>query len=137
MKKHGQFLVYDWTSVKDIKYDSGFFSGTMISKNGYSHTRSIKVNGDNYIIIEDIIIGDGETCKCIFNTPCIVRVVNNGFELIDEGNIKAKVKTEGSIEIDKAYRSLYYLKKEEINRVTVSKLIVNGKCMFRFEIQLD
>jgi len=136
MKKHGPFLVYDWTSVKDIKHDSRFFCGTMISKNGYSHMRSIKVNGSNYII-EDKVYGEGKTCECIFNTPCSVRIVDDGFELTDDGNIKATVKTAGSIEVNRVYRSLYYLKKEEINRITVSKLIEDRNCTFRFEIQLD
>jgi len=35
MKKHGPFLIYDWTEARDIEFNKGYFRGTMVSKNGY------------------------------------------------------------------------------------------------------
>ncbi len=40
MKKHGPFLIYDWTKcAKEQTMITNVCEGTMISKNGYKHTR--------------------------------------------------------------------------------------------------
>jgi len=46
------------------------------------------------------------------------------------------VKTEGDISIIESYRSLYYLRKEKINRVQVTQEVNNGICNAKFEITL-
>lgn len=135
MKKQGPFLVYDWSSAQNVEYSDTHFKGTMTSKNGYIHTRSIKSTREGYLI-EDEVVGDGEKCHINFHTPCKVRVIDNAFELISNNEVIAIITTDGKIEITNAYRSLYYLKKEEINRVTVSKTIQNKKSYLHFEIKL-
>jgi len=135
MKKHGVFLIYDWTSSRNIKYNSDSFTGTMISKNGYEHTRSIKKVDYGYVITDEII-GSGQFCEFYFHTPCDVKLVSSGFELLDEGKVICAVSVHGgNIEIKKTYRSLYYLKKEKINCVLVNADINNKKCSMQFDIR--
>ncbi|NLI74767.1 MAG: hypothetical protein GX369_08410 [Euryarchaeota archaeon] len=135
MNRYGPFLVYDWSSAENIKFDGTSFSGTMISKNGYKHTRKIKKTDTGYLI-EDNISGNGKKCSFNFHTPYTVKTTNTGFKIIDNGKTLATVKTKGAIEVKKAYRSLYYLKKEEINKISVSSKIVNSRCNMRFVIIL-
>lgn len=135
MKKHGPFLIYDWTSAKDVKQNTERFTGTMVSKNGYKHTRTITKTEHGYFV-EDEVIGGGESCEFNFHTPYQVRITPKGFDLLDEGKIICNVATTGSVEVGKAYRSLYYLKKEEINCVSVKCNTNNNKCSMRFDIRL-
>ncbi|MDK2946239.1 MAG: hypothetical protein PWQ85_1015 [Geotoga sp.] len=135
MKKYGPFLVYDWSISKKVQFDNISFKGTMISKNGYSHTRKIKMTKKGYLI-EDFVKGYGKECKFYFHTPFEVRIVNDGFELLEKDKVIAKVKTTGNIEVKKAYRSLYYLKKDLIKKVSVSKPIINKQCNAKFVIEL-
>ncbi|NLL01115.1 MAG: hypothetical protein GX271_10705, partial [Clostridiales bacterium] len=79
MNKHGPFLIYDWTKVKDIDFNGDYFKGTMISKNGYVHRREIKRSSNGYII-EDIPQGDFESFKVLLHTPC--RIEKKNMELI-------------------------------------------------------
>ena len=136
MNKRGAFLVYDWTSRKNIKYDANVFSGTMVSRNGYSHKRQIFKTEWGYKI-EDVVNGKGEYCEFYFHTPCEVRVVPGGFELLWEGKTICTIRnSDGDIEVKKAYRSLYYLQKEEINCVVIRCNINDKKCIMNFNIVL-
>ncbi|WP_164667658.1 heparinase II/III domain-containing protein [Virgibacillus doumboii] len=135
MKKREPFLIYDWTKRENIIHDNGSFTGTMISRNGYGHTRKIKKLANCYLI-SDEVVGDADYCEFNFHTPCEVRINDTGFVLYNEGKIICKVKTIGNVEIDKNYRSLYYLKKEEINRVTVRANMNEKICNIKFDIEL-
>lgn len=135
MKKHGPFLIYDWTSSIDIEHNEDYFCGTMVSKNGYKHKRRIE-KIDNGFIIKDIVYSEGERCEFNFHTPYEVRVNKNGFEIIDDEVVLATVNTDSKIELKKTYRSLYYLIKQEITNVSVIKKIENKKCNIFFDIQL-
>jgi len=136
MNKKGAFLVTDWTKRKKISFKNNSFTGTMRSKNGYEHTRSIKKN-DNGYSITDSVTGDDKYCEFYFHTPCEVKVIETGFELYDDEQLICKVKAEGSIEVKKAYRSLYYLKKEEINCISVRHAFVERKREVEFNIELN
>lgn len=122
MKKYGPFLVYDWTHANDIEFNSNKFRGTMISKNGYSHTREISKNRNSYII-EDVVVGNFKNIEVLFNTPCEIVRKEYGLDLIQGGASIAKIITDDEIEIRESYRSLYYMKKEKINQIVIKKSI--------------
>ena len=132
MNKHDPFLIYDWTKVKGVEFNGDYFKGTMISKNGYVHRREIKRSSNGYII-EDITQGDFESFKVLLHTPCRIEKKEYGVDLIHEGNLIAKIITENHIELAESFRSLYYLKKEKINRVIISQSI---KSSVKIEITL-
>ena len=75
MKKHGPFLIYDWTSATEVEFDENHFRGTMKSKNGYSHTRVINKDSGGYSI-EDHGLGDVENYEVLFHTPCEIEKMN-------------------------------------------------------------
>ena len=135
MNKRGAFLVTDWTEKEKAICTDSEFIGKMKSKNGYSHER--KINGvKNGYVIEDVVVGVGESCDFIFHTPCDVRVNEDGFILsINDCDISLE-KIEGDITITQSYRSLYYLKREKTNRIIVTRRIDNKKCNSRLEITL-
>lgn len=135
MNKKGAFLITDWTKRKDVHFGSTFFKGTMISKNGYEHTRHIQKYEKGYIISDDVF-GAGKYCDFYFHTPCEVVTNASGFELYYKSKIICKIITDGDIEVEKVHRSLYYLKKEVINRVTVRSAIENMNCRMKFNIEL-
>lgn len=136
MNKHGPFMIYDWTSAKNVKHDAENFIGTMVSKNGYEHTRSIKKTEYGYLIADEVC-GDGEYCEFNLHTPCSVRIISKGFQLLDEDMVICTVEVEsGEIKNKKAYRSLYYLKKEEINCISLICGMNDKKCSMKFDIRL-
>ncbi|HEY5586663.1 MAG TPA: heparinase II/III family protein [Ruminiclostridium sp.] len=135
MKSHSNFLIYKWTSCRDIKHTENSFSGTMVSKNGYEHTRNIERTDIGYRITDEVS-GDGEYCEFYFHTPCGVRIVPRGFQLLDKDIVIGTIEVDiGDLINKKAYRSLYYLKKEEINCVSVRHIMTNKKCSMRFDIR--
>ena len=120
MKKHGPFLIYDWTSVKDVEFGMGHFKGTMISKNGYSHTRIINKIVEGYTV-EDLVAGNFKDAIILFHTPCEIKRKEYGLDLLYNKKLIAKVQTDDEIEISEGYRSLHYLKKEVLNLFVLRK----------------
>ncbi|MBN9655055.1 heparinase II/III family protein [Halobacillus sp. GSS1] len=135
MKKREPFLVYDWSRRNNVTLGSDCFKGTMISKNGYEHTRSIKKTKQGYSIIDEVI-GGGEYCDFYFHTPCKVKNTEKSILLYNDDQVIANVKTDGEIEVKKAFRSLYYLKKEEVNLVFIRVKMKEKKCNNKIEIIL-
>ncbi|WP_342600221.1 heparinase II/III family protein [Psychrobacillus sp. FSL H8-0483] len=135
MNKIGAFLVIDWTKRKDVHFDNTSFKGTMVSKNGYEHSRFIEKYEQGYLITDDIY-GAGEYSDFYFHTPCDVKINKSGFEIYHENHLMCKVLTNGLVEVEKAFRSLYYLKKEEINCVTIRSAITQNRCNMKFNIKL-
>lgn len=137
MNKSGPFFIYNWTECTDIEHNVNSFTGTMVSKNGYKHTRQIKRINKGYQVTDDVK-GKGDNCSFIFHTPYEVKIGSSEFYVFDKGERLCTVKIQsGEIEIQKAYRSLYYLTKEEINCVAVKCVMNNQKCNFNFAIELD
>jgi len=135
MGSYSNFMIYDWTNRTDVKHSEGSFSGTMISKNGYKHARKIVRTGTGYEIVDEVR-GSADNCSFFFHTPYDMKTVSGGFEVFDDEEKLCVVKIEsGSIVVCKAHRSLYYLKKEQINCVVVNSAMKN-KCSMRFEIKL-
>lgn len=118
MKKYGPFLIYDWTESKDIEFDRGKFKGKMISKNGYSHTREI-VKSDKGFIVTDEVSGQFESFVTLFHTPCDIEEKEYGLDLYYNKSLIAKLLIENDFKTEKSYRSLYYLKNEEINQISI------------------
>lgn len=136
MKKRGTFLVYDWTEAKEVKHINNSFLGTMISKNRYRHIRNIELVNKSYTI-EDSIEGNGSMCFLRFHTPCQINLTEKYIELLNNGKVVARLNTDGNIDINEGYRSLYYLKKEEITTITISKKITNKTCLFKTNITFE
>lgn len=133
MKKKRPFLVYAWSKRKDITFDATHFRGTMISQNGYEHMRDIEMTDSGFKII-DKLSGEIDSCKIAFHTPYGVKLTVNGFELYDGTKELCVVNTNSeNIVVSKGYRSLYYLSKEEINRIG----IMCKKEENRFELVTD
>ena len=118
MKKHGPFLIYDWTSATEVEFNDNHFKGTMKSKNGYSHTRVINKDSVGYSI-EDHVVGDAESYKVLFHTPCEIEKNENGLDLFFDNKLIAKIITKDEIQISQCYRSLYYLKNEKISQISI------------------
>lgn len=136
MKKHGPFMIYDWVKTKDIKHTNQSFKGTMISKNKYSHTRTI-TRKDMMYYINDFIEGEGNYCEVYLHTPFQVKVVEQGVEIFDLDEILCTVEVnDAEILINKQYRSLYYLKKEEINCICIRKNIIDRKSSIQIKIHM-
>lgn len=136
MKSYSNFMIYDWTSRKNLKFTEECFCGTMISMNGYEHTRKIVKTKQGYEITDEVR-GSGESCRFLFHTPYEVKIASVGFEVFENSEKLCAVKFEsGNVEFRKAYRSLYYLRKEEISCVVVTCSINNTSNM-RFEINLN
>ncbi|MGI5912914.1 MAG: heparinase II/III domain-containing protein [Syntrophomonadaceae bacterium] len=135
MNKRGAFLVTEWTKRELTEYSDSNFCGKMVSQNGYIHERKITKNNNSYFI-EDKVISKADICEFIFHTPCEVQILRDGFLLLTKNKEIAIVKTEGDIKIKESYRSLYYLKKEIINRIIVTQKTKNGSCETKLEIIL-
>lgn len=135
MNKQGAFMVTNWTKRTKAKWSDISFSGVLYSQNGYKHKRNILLNGTSYII-EDLVSTNSDYCELIFHTPCRVNVTKDGFELFKHNKLIVIVKTEGEIVITEVFRSLYYLKKEKINKVVIKKNVIKYKCNFNTEIIL-
>jgi hypothetical protein len=135
MRKYGSFFIYDWPEAKDIEYNKNYFKGTMISKNGYLHTRLIKKTKNGYLI-EDTVKGYGNHCEFNFHTPFKVRIIKKDIELLDKDIIIAKLYSPDKFIIKKSHRSLYYLRMEKIDRISIYKKMKNNYCHSKFEIQL-
>lgn len=135
MKKREPFMLYNWTRRKNVSLKDNCFSGTMLSQNGYEHTRKVQKTDSGYLV-SDEVIGDGEVCFFYFHTPCEVENDETGFKLYNDGNLICKVKTKGNVDVKKSFRSLYYLKKDEINCICIRESMKQKKCNLRFEIEL-
>lgn len=136
MDKHGPFLIYNWTKKEKAEHDVDKFAGTMISKNGYEHTREIKQTGYGYLITDKINSTNGD-CIFYFHTPCDVKTISpNEFELIYHNEPVGKIKTSLNATVNKTFRSLFYLKKEEIHCIEASGKIVDQECKAKFAVEL-
>ena len=135
MNKHGPFLIYNWTSTENIVANENSFKGTMVSKNRYKHTRSIEYHNKGYII-NDNIEAKAEYCNFYFHTPFDVIVVGDEVRISDkQEHIATMIVSKGEISISKKYRSLYYLRKEEINCINIRCDISNDICDITFDIK--
>jgi len=136
MNQYGAFFIYNWFECRNVTHDDSSFSGTMVSKNGYEHTRRITKTKDGYVI-SDEVVGKGDSCSLLFHTPYEVNIVSDGFEIYDADEKLCHVKiSSGIIKVHDSYRSLYYLKKDLVNCIVVNKSLINNKSYFECTIEL-
>lgn len=141
MNKHGHFWIYDWSSIKDVIFSENHFKGTMISKNGYLHTRSIKITMDGYQI-DDIVITTKEGKHCYFNfhTPYNCEMIGNKVVIKDYNNLEmCRLSFYGdieSVELIEKFQSLYYLSLEKITCISIKAPILNNQCVIKSEIKM-
>lgn len=134
MNKRGAFLVTDWTTRRNVFYNDNYFTGTMVSKNGYEHTRAIKQTESGYQI-EDSVKGDGNY-EFYFHTPCDVVVEGSKINLYYNDDHYCSITTNENIEINTTYRSLYYMKSEKINCIVIKPKETSKNKKFLFNINL-
>lgn len=128
MDKPSNFMVCNWTKSHDVKFMNNEFSGTIISKNGYRHTRNIRQSIDGYII-EDEIYGNGQYCNMYLHTPFKVQLEQDKIIIYDDELIICTINTNADeIKLEETYRSLYYMKKELTNCICLRKKIINKQC---------
>ncbi|MGL5751696.1 MAG: hypothetical protein ACRCXT_14275, partial [Paraclostridium sp.] len=137
MDKHGPFLIYNWTSAENTVSNENSFKGTMVSKKGYKHTRSIEYKNRSYII-NDHVEAKAEYCSFYFHTPFNATVEGNEIKILDEQEHIATMKiSKGEISINKKNRSLYYLRKEDINCIEIRCNITNDICDIEFSVNFN
>lgn len=116
MNSSGAFMVYDWTKRQLGELEENIFEGSIKSVNGYNHSRTVKRDGRIYEITDrvdrDYIIH--------FHTPCDVTLDGNKAILSMDGRNLCEIASHGEMALLNAYRSLYYLRKEEIRVVSIS-----------------
>ncbi len=116
MSISGPFMIYDWTKRKLGRCDSDSFETKCISSNGYTHIRKIKRSGSSYKVIDNV----NTDYHVLFHTPCDVKRAGNVIVLSWKGTEKCRIESSGNVKLLKSNRSLYYLKKEEINCLSIA-----------------
>lgn len=136
MNRLGVFLVYNRSQAEDVVHTPVSFTGTMVSRNGYRHTRSV-VKTENGYDVEDMVYTQASTCNFLFHTPCDVQFINNVVQLSYKGAHYVDIRCQSqTVSVKSAIRSLYYLKKENINCLVVSAPVENGLCRQQFKIKM-
>lgn len=138
MNKIGEFLIYDWTEVKEKFITKDSFIGSYKSKNGYIHKRVIQIKENEYRIIDTIEVIKNmkdEKVDVIFHTPCEIKILMNEIELYFKGNKICSIFTSDEKYLEKGIRSLYYLHKEEINIIRLRQNL-KKKNEFNYVIKL-
>lgn len=119
MSSYGIFLIYQWYEAKNIFFSNHSFQGTLVSKMGYEHTRKILMSPDGYRII-DTVRGTDQLCELHFHMPYQVELTEGEARIFDQKELIGSIRcSTGEFELRKTYRSIYYLKKDEINEITL------------------
>lgn len=125
MERRPPFFIYNWTEKKDVKLDNNYFRGSFHSKNGYFHQREIFIHQNKHLITDSIKLNTdtkiGEL-SVVFNIPNPLKIINNEvhiFSINNSSKIIAKIKSNGNLKLEKSFRSKYYFKKEEINKLFI------------------
>lgn len=115
MNSSGPFMIIDWTKRELDRCEVSLIESKITSINGYKHTRLVKQVGGSYEI--------SDTCdkdyQVLFHTPCQVNKCNGGFQLEHDGKVLCIIRSSGEIKVQKSMRSLYYLKKQDTNCLSI------------------
>ena len=136
MSKHGAFMIYNWSHRGKCEFSDSGFSGEMISANGYRHARSIEVENDSYIITDSVYCKTDTEFEVLFHTPCDVEFADGKYILSYNGTKLCTMECSSQGNINKALRSLYYLKKEEISLISMCGKTTNGKAETKVKIKI-
>lgn len=115
MNARGPFLIFDRTKLRRAEASAASFEGEVTSANGYTHRRRV-VMTETGLEITDETDKDGYV---LFHTPCAVEPGAGGAILKSGERTVCRLVSSGEITVEKAVRSLYYLKKDEIRRIAV------------------
>lgn len=116
MNEMGPFMIYGWTKRKLGLCNDSSFIGKIVSANDYEHVRKIKQTDDSYEITDKA----DRDYKILFHTPCEVAMFGDRVILSNDGKQLCMIRSSGKIELQNSVRSLYYLKKEVINCLSIS-----------------
>ncbi len=120
MNKVGTFMLKNWTARKNVQWHEKMIAGTMVSKNGYTHRRTVVITEKGYRVTDEVESGHNAPFGTFFHTPCTVEPVKGGLALSHEGRQLCQITAEsGVIRQAKAERSRYYLCAESINRLYI------------------
>lgn len=128
MNSSGPFMIFDWTKRILGLCDDTNFEGETVSANGYSHIRKIKLIGSTFEITDKV----DKDYSVLFHTPCEIKQKKGIVALLSDGKIICEIKTSGDIIIQESQRSLYYLKKENVNC-----LIIKGQAGREIKTTID
>lgn len=138
MNRINEFLIYNWTKCRVMKFSCNEFEGILKSKNGYKHMRKIHVDNDK-IKINDIVLinSEGKEVKTIFHTPLKMEQENNIITLEGDYNtqIIMELDKDSNVEIDNGICSLYYLIYNANHVLKLEKNVSNKKVEFESEIK--
>lgn len=135
MNKVGPFFIADWTSRANVSHNDSIFKGTMVSKNSYIHSREIVRTKTGYEI-SDQVRGNSDQCEIYFHTPCEIKHTDEGISLFNKNTLVAKISTSEKLEVTESERSVYYLKTESINCITIRLAMSNKQCESNIAINL-
>lgn len=137
MKQKGPFFLYGWTERGQIRGDRDSFYGEMQSKNGYTHSRAVKMIPGGYRVTDCIKGENGKRYEIRFHTPCEVRKKGAAVELVHRGAIVCTLRFSGPFRVARSVRSLYYLQSEPVYCVAVWGVIEDGTGKIETEIQIQ
>lgn len=112
MNTHGVFMVYDWTKRAGVRSNNTCFQGEMISKNGYSHRRSVSYDGRAYKITDKVSGTPGKQFWLLFHTPCELQRSGNTIKLLFKRKTLCEISSDLRMKTCPSERSLSYLQKE-------------------------
>ena len=118
MSSRGPFLIYDWTRREILGITGDSLEISIASANGYKHKRKIEMKSDGYIVKD----WTDQDFQVIFHTPYTADVEKNTVKIKDGSRLLCELTSTGTIELEEAKRSLYYLKMEPAYRIKI-----NGK----------
>ena len=118
MNSSGAFMVYDWTERKKADAGEDFFEGVVKSKNGYVHHRRVEKKEQGFCI-KDSVRGNCSTIKILFHTLCEVEIEGKQAKLSMGGRHLCTLRSTGILQVDRSKRSLYYLKEEDVNVISI------------------
>lgn len=120
MKRKPPFMLYDWPGCKVMSKTENNFLGVMKSKNGYEHKRNIKYENSQISIIDEVASVENDGFEVLFHTPYKIVNEQNVYYVVDGEEKLVEIMTTGKVSVKKTYRSLYYLKLEEIQCICLS-----------------
>ena len=119
MKSSGPFMIYDWTKRRIERSEENYFEGTLVSANGYTHFRKIEKICNGFRIIDNVDTNWKASKSIVFHTPCDVVLESNMANIFYNADLICSIKSTGNITKFNTQRSVYYLKRENITRISV------------------
>lgn len=113
------FLVYHWPERMSVMRVDDGICARMKFKSGYMHERTIHNRAWGFVI-EDCIVGnEADTTWVNFHTICDIESDGKTLRFSYNGKIICYMQVELEYKIIQSERSLYYLKKESVNCISI------------------